>query len=220
MKNRLINGFETARTRMINEQLVPRGISDPMVLAAMGKVPRHLFVDEALEGQAYSDFPLPIGEGQTISQPFIVALMTQALRLKGDEKVLEIGTGCGYQAAVLSQICQRIFTVERIKKLYVKARRTFDLLHYHNIICKLDDGTWGWPEQSPFDAIIVTASGPKLPEPLLEQLADPGIMVMPVGADRFSQDLVVVTKQAGRLSEQVIEQVRFVDLIGNHGWHR
>lgn len=203
---------------MVREQLIPRGITDERVLNAMKTVPRHEFVEEALEQQAYGDFPLPIGEGQTISQPYIVALMTQALELKGDEQVLEIGTGCGYQAAVLSMLCGKVYTVERIKLLHTKARKTFDNLHYFNIICKLDDGTIGWPEYAPYQAIIVTASGPEIPEPLLLQLDDPGILVIPVGSDKFSQELIVVKKEKGKIVKNVIERVRFVDLVGKYGW--
>ena len=211
------NNYEKARERMVSEQLVRRGIDDPRVLAAMGKVPRHLFVEDALRGQAYGDHPLPIGRGQTISQPFIVALMTQALKLAGHERVLEIGTGSGYQAAILSLLCEKVFTVERIDTLLSRARTVFDQLHYINILSRLDDGTVGWAEYSPFDAIMVTAGGPKVPEPLLEQFADPGVLVIPVG-DRYVQDLTMVRKEHGELSQKVIESVRFVDLVGDHGW--
>jgi len=212
------HNYEKARERMVREQLMPRGITDPRVLAAMNTVPRHLFVEDALEAQAYGDHPLPIGEGQTISQPYIVALMTQALNLQGHEKVLEIGTGSGYQAAVLAQLCEQVFTVERLTSLYIGARKLFDQLQYFNIRCRIDDGTLGWQEHSPYDAIMVTAAGPKVPEPLLDQLADPGVMAMPIGMERWSQELVVITKEKGQISERVIEQVRFVSLIGNHGW--
>ena len=196
---------------------MPRGISDPKTLEAMRRVPRHLFVEEAMKDQAYGDFPLPIGRGQTISQPFIVALMTQALGLKGHEHVLEIGTGSGYQAAILSRVCEKVYTVERIDTLLVQARKVFDSLHYINILTKLDDGTHGWPEFAPYDAIIVTAAGPRVPQPLLDQLADPGKLVIPVG-DRGVQDLRLVTKKNGEIAEKTIEYVRFVSLIGDHGW--
>lgn len=204
---------------MVDEQLIPRSITDHETLEAMRKVPRHLFVEDAMQDQAYGDFPLPIGRGQTISQPYIVALMTQALNLKGHESVLEIGTGSGYQAAILSRICEKVYTVERIDSLLVQARKVFDSLHYLNILTKLDDGTHGWPEYSPYDAIIVTAGGPKIPEPLLEQLADPGTLVIPVG-DRGVQDLRRVTKKDGQVTEETIEYVRFVNLIGDHGWQK
>ncbi len=209
--------FEKARARMVDEQLVPRGIKDLMVLKAMSEVPRDLFVDEALQSQAYGDFPLPIGEGQTISQPYIVALMTQALHLAGHEFVLEIGTGSGYQAAILSQICTKVFTIERLKPLFLRARKLFDQLHYTNIVARADDGTIGWPEFAPFDAIIITAAGPKVPEPLVEQLADPGILIIPVG-DRWIQDLVLVSKKEGQIREQKLDAVRFVSLVGAFGW--
>lgn len=202
---------------MVREQLLPRGINDPKVLDALNTIPRHLFVQDALQAQAYGDFPLPIGDGQTISQPYIVALMTQALQLKGGEKVLEIGTGCGYQSAILAYICEKVYTVERLKSLYINARKIFDQLHYLNIVCKIDDGTLGWPEYASYDAIMVTASGPEVPAPLIEQLADPGVMVIPVG-DRLSQELLVVTKENGEIKTTSIESVRFVSLIGDHGW--
>jgi protein-L-isoaspartate(D-aspartate) O-methyltransferase len=205
------------RERMVVEQLVPRGIHDESVLQAMRSVPRHLFVDDAMYSCAYGDHPLPIGSGQTISQPYIVALMTQALELKGSEKVLEIGTGSGYQAAILSRLCDRVYTIERIDSLLVRARKIFDKLHYHNIISRIDDGTTGWPSEAPFDGIIVTAGGPKVPEPLIAQLADPGRMVIPVG-DQFVQELRLIEKKEGRISDSIIEHVRFVNLIGTHGW--
>ena len=213
----LASDFEKARAKMVDEQIISRSIHDQKTLDAMRKVPRHLFVEDALQNQAYGDFPLPIGRGQTISQPFIVALMTQALGLKGHERVLEIGTGSGYQAAILSQICEKVYTVERVDTLLVQARKVFDSLHYLNILTKLDDGTSGWAEYAPYDAIIVTAGGPKVPLPLLEQLADPGILIIPVG-DRSVQDLRAVTKKDGEITEKTIELVRFVNLIGEHGW--
>ncbi|MFC1843179.1 protein-L-isoaspartate(D-aspartate) O-methyltransferase [Thermodesulfobacteriota bacterium] len=209
--------FEKARARMVDEQLIPRSINDPKTLEAMKKVPRHFFVEDAMKNQAYGDFPLPIGRGQTISQPYIVALMTQALALQGHEHVLEIGTGSGYQAAILSQICEKVYTVERIDTLLVQARKVFDSLHYLNILTKLDDGTNGWLEYAPYDAIIVTAGGPKVPLPLLDQLTDPGTLIIPVG-DRGVQDLRLVTKKDGEITEKTIEYVRFVNLIGDHGW--
>ena len=204
---------------MVEEQLIPRGINDPATLQAMRTVPRHLFVDDAMYSSAYGDYPLPIGAGQTISQPYIVALMTQALKLKGDERVLEIGTGSGYQAAVLSQVCERVYTIERIDSLLVRARKIFDRLHYHNIISRIDDGTAGWPSEAPFDGILVTAGGPSIPEPLLEQLADPGRMIIPVG-DQYLQELQLAEKIDGEINIQIIELVRFVNLIGQHGWAR
>jgi len=211
--------YEKVRARMVREQLIPRDITDPRVLKAMGQVPRHLFVEDALGSQAYGDFPLPIGESQTISQPYIVALMTQALCLQGHENILEIGTGSGYQAAILAQICNKIYSVERINSLLVRARRVFDQLHYLNILCKLDDGTLGWPQYAPFDAIVVTAAGPRIPAPLLDQLADPGVLLMPVG-DLYRQELQKVSKKNGELTTSIVESVRFVKLVGAHGWQK
>jgi protein-L-isoaspartate(D-aspartate) O-methyltransferase len=202
---------------MVANQIEARGIKDSRLLEAMRKVPRHLFVDEALWDQAYGDFPLPIGHGQTISQPYIVARMTEELGLKGDEKVLEIGTGSGYQTAILAELAQNVFSVERISALLPRAKRVLDQLGYHNVMIKLDDGTWGWKEHAPYDAVIVTAGSPAVPEPLLEQLDDPGIMVVPVG-DNYSQTLIRIVKKGGKIHKRFLEGVRFVKLIGDHGW--
>ena len=209
--------WEIIRERMVEEQLIPRGIQDENTLKAMRTVPRHLFVDDALGTSAYGDHPLPIGSGQTISQPYIVALMTQALQLTDTKRVLEIGTGSGYQAAVLSRACGRVYTIERIDSLLVRARKIFDRLHYHNIISRIDDGTVGWASEAPFDGIIVTAGGPKIPQPLVDQLADPGRLVIPVG-DQFVQELQLLEKKDGETTITTIEHVRFVNLIGTHGW--
>lgn len=213
----MIDRFATIRERMVQEQLITRGISDPRVLEAMREVPRHCFVDDALQSRAYGDFPLPISAGQTISQPFIVALMTEALALTGSERVLEIGTGSGYQAAILSRLCSQVFTIERINVLLAASRRVFDQLRYFNIVAKLDDGTLGWPEHGPFDAIIVTAGGPEIPEPLVEQLADGGRLIIPVG-DQHLQTLQLVEKDDEEIRVSELEKVRFVDLVGEHGW--
>ncbi|MCB5285368.1 MAG: protein-L-isoaspartate(D-aspartate) O-methyltransferase [Candidatus Cloacimonetes bacterium] len=202
---------------MIEEQLVRRGITDQRVLDAMRTVPRHLFVEDAIQSQAYSDFPLPIGSGQTISQPYIVALMTMALQLTGSEKILEIGTGSGYHAAILSRLCQKVYTVERLDALVSRARKIFDRLRYHNIVSRIDDGTEGWPSEAPFDRIIVTAGGPRIPAPLIDQLADPGRLIMPVGGQEV-QELQVADKRDGDIKITTIEHVRFVDLIGAHAW--
>lgn len=202
---------------MVDEQLIPRDITDEPTLRAMRTVPRHLFVDDALASCAYGDHPLPIGAGQTISQPYIVALMTEALQLKGHERVLEIGTGSGYQAAILSRVCDRVYTIERIDSLLVRARKIFDKLHYHNITSRLDDGTEGWSSEAPFEAIIVTAGGPNIPEPLIEQLTDPGKMIIPVG-DQYTQELKLLEKINGETHVKTIEYVRFVNLVGAHGW--
>ncbi len=203
---------------MIREQLLSRGISDELTLKSMGEVPRHLFVDDAMWARAYGDYPLPIAAGQTISQPYIVAYMTQALELKETDKVLEIGTGSGYQAAVLSRICEKVYTVERIHTLLAAARKTFDKLRYYNIVSKLDDGTLGWPENGPYDAIIITAGGPKIPEPLITQLADNGRLIMPVGGQHV-QILQLLTKRGQSTEISSLESVRFVNLIGEFGWN-
>jgi len=202
---------------MVSQQIAARGIRDPAVINAMRKVPRHLFLDEALWDQAYGDFPLPIGQGQTISQPYIVALMTQELDLAGNERVLEVGTGSGYQAAVIAQIARVVFSVERIPALLSRTRKILDRLGYTNILLKLDDGTWGWRDEAPFDAVIVTAASPGVPQPLLDQLADPGVMVIPVG-DEYSQVLVKIVKSGGQIHREEKGGVRFVRLIGDHGW--
>lgn len=204
---------------MVQEQLLNRDIHDPRTLAAMTEVPRHWFVDDAMQGRAYGDHPLPIGAGQTISQPYIVAFMTQALRLEGGEKVLEIGTGSGYQAAVLSRLCSQVFTVERINSLLAGARRIFDRLRYFNIRSKLDDGTMGWTEFAPYDAIMVTAGGPEIPAPLIAQLADPGRLIIPVG-DQHEQVLQLLEKKAGKVEITLLAGVRFVDLVGEYGWNK
>lgn len=202
---------------MVEEQLKPRGIDDELTLKAMLEVPRHLFVEEAMRSRAYGDYPLPIAAGQTISQPYIVAKMTQLLRLTGKERVLEVGTGSGYQAAILSRMCERVFTIERINRLLADARKVFDQLRYYNIVAKLDDGTMGWSENAPYDAIITTAGGPEVPPPLIDQLAEGGRMIIPVG-DQNVQELQLVTKTDGEVAVQHLERVRFVDLIGKYGW--
>lgn len=211
-----LSAFAIHRQRMM-ETLVEGGIRDSATLRAMNEVPRHQFVEDAMQARAYGDFPLPIGSQQTISQPIVVAMMTQALRLQGHERVLEIGTGSGYQAAVLSRLCKRVYTVERIHSLLGRARKVFDQLHYYNIISCIDDGTVGWPDQAPFDAVLVTAGGPKIPEPLIEQLADPGRIVMPVGTQE-EQELHLLEKRNRKIRVQSIGHVRFVNLIGEHGW--
>ena len=203
---------------MVREQLEARGVTDRAVLEAMRKIPRHLFVEEALAAQAYQDHSLPIGQGQTISQPRTVGLMTQALRVEPGMKVLEIGTGSGYQAAVLAEVGAEVFTVERLKPLFLAARERLFRQRYFRVRCKLDDGTLGWPEEGPFDRIIVTAGGPLPPPPLLDQLADPGRMAIPVGPAKRSQRLIVVSREGGRVQEEDLGDVAFVDLVGAHGW--
>jgi protein-L-isoaspartate(D-aspartate) O-methyltransferase len=210
--------FKIARERMVVQQLISRGITDEKVLNAMKKAPRHLFVDEALYDQAYGDYPLPIGWGQTISQPYIVALMTQELELKGDEKVLEIGTGSGYQAAVLGEIAKKVYSVERVSAILPRTKKTLSELGYKNIFIRVDDGTFGWDKESPFDAILVTAASPDIPEPLLRQLSDNGgRLIIPVG-DEFSQNLIKIKKTDGKIKKENKGGVRFVKLIGEHGW--
>ena len=209
--------FHLQRKRMVERQLIPRGIRDPRVLNAMEKVPRDRFVEKALAGEAYSDYPLPIGDNQTISQPYIVALMTEALDLRGKEKTLEIGTGSGYQTAILAELSKEVYTIERIKPLLIKAKEVLTELDYKNIMFKAFDGTLGWKEYEPYDAVIVTAGAPEIPEPLLEQLAEGGRLIIPVG-NRFSQELIRITKKKGNYSEKSLGGCRFVDLIGFHGW--
>jgi protein-L-isoaspartate(D-aspartate) O-methyltransferase len=209
--------FQKARDRMVDSQLVGRGIHDKRVLDAMRKVPRHLFVDEALQEQAYSDHPLPIADKQTISQPYIVALMTESLELQGHEKVLEIGTGSGYQAAILAELAQRVFSVERLPNLAYRANQTLHKLGYTNVIVRVADGTMGWPDEAPFDGIIVTAGTPKIPQPLVDQLAMGGKLVLPVG-DRLSQSLVLVERMPEGIQKTDLGGVRFVDLVGKWGW--
>jgi len=202
---------------MVENQIIARGINDPLVIQAMSQVPRHLFVSEALVDSAYGDFPLPIGEGQTISQPFIIAEMTQSLTLTGQERVLEIGTGSGYQAAVLSHIVYRVYTIERNNTLYLQTRKLFDRLKYHNIVTRYSDGTLGWKSESPFDAIIVTAGGNQIPEPLVNQLIEGGRLVMPVGG-LHSQELLRIEKTSTGIRTVNLGGCRFVKLIGEHGW--
>ena len=209
--------FDRLRNDMVEKQIEARGITDPNVLAAMRRVPRHLFVSEALMDQAYSDFPLPIGDQQTISQPYIVAEMTQALQLTKEDRVLEIGTGSGYQAAILAQIAFRVYTIERIHNLYVKARKLFDQLGYHNIVTRYSDGTSGWRDESPFDAIMVTAGAPEIPAVLVNQLALGGRMVIPVG-NQYTQDLVRLVRDENGVHQVNLGGCRFVKLIGEHGW--
>ena len=209
--------YERQRQDMVRRQIEARGVTDPKVLAAMQKVPRHLFVSDALRDQAYGDFPLPIGEQQTISQPYIVAEMTQALQPGKDDRILEIGTGSGYQAAILAEIVFRVYTIEKIYPLYTKSRKIFDKLRYHNIVTRYSDGTSGWDDESPFDGIIVTAGSPGIPQPLISQLAVGGRMVIPVG-DLYSQDLIKIYKDEHGIHKTNLGGCRFVKLVGEHGW--
>ena len=210
--------FEIARRRMVETQIVARGISDRRVIEAMLKVPRHIFVEEAMSAQTYSDSSLPIGEKQTISQPYMVALMTELLQLTGTEKVLEIGTGSGYQAAILATISSRVCTVERIRSLALRARKALDSLGLLNVNIKIGDGTDGWGTEAPFDAILVTAGAPDIPEELIAQLKAGGRLVIPVG-DQLEQSLVrVIKKEDGSLYRETSVTCRFVKLIGKCGW--
>jgi protein-L-isoaspartate(D-aspartate) O-methyltransferase len=204
---------------MIQEQIVARGITTPHLLEVLLKIPRHLFVQEAMAVQAYSDGPLPIGEKQTISQPYMVALMTDLLELGNKDHVLEIGTGSGYQTAILASLVRRVWTIERIRPLAMQARKILDSLHLLNVNIKVGDGTLGWPEEGPFDAILVTAGAPAIPETLAAQLAPGGRMVIPVG-DESSQTLVRIRKAPdGTLTQETGIGCRFVPLIGQQGWH-
>jgi len=197
--------------KMVRGQLISRGIVDQNVLQVMENTPRHLFIPENLRLEAYRDGPLPIGEGQTISQPFIVAIMTELLQLKGHEKVLEIGTGSGYQAAVLAQLVDTCYTIELVKKLADEASLHLKQVGYTNVVAKCDDGYKGWPEHAPFDRIIITAAPPEIPQTLVDQLKPDGIMVLPVG--KYYQDLIVVTKMKTGIKRERIIPVRFVPMV-------
>lgn len=209
--------FRQLREMMVRTQLVARGIRDERVLDAMRRVPRHLFVSEGVRGRAYDDAALPAGEGQTISQPYIVAIMTELLELRGGEKVLEIGTGSGYQAAVLAELAYEVFTMERRGALARKAENNLASLGYDNVHCLVGDGTLGWPAEAPYERILVTAGAPRVPPPLIEQLAEGGVMVAPVG-DFFSQQLVKLRNKGRRLETERHIPCVFVPLVGAEGW--
>lgn len=212
--------FEVARKRMVQEQIIARGISSPRLIETLAKLPRHLFVQEAMSAQAYSDGPLPIGEKQTISQPYMVALMTELLELTPNDHVLEIGTGSGYQTAVLACLVRKVYTVERIRTLATQARKVLDSLRLINVNIKVGDGTIGWQEEAPFDAILVTAGAPAIPETLAEQLAPGGRLVIPVGSEN-NQTLLRIRKEAdGSLTHETGIACRFVPLIGQKGWNQ
>ena len=213
----LIQSCAGQRRKMVEEQLVERGVKDLRVLEAMSRVPRHLFAQESLEHRSYGDTPLPIGENQTLSQPYIVGAMTEALGLKGEERVLEIGTGSGYQTAIIAELARQVFTIERLNNLSRKAQKLLEGLSYMNIVFKMFDGTYGWPDQAPFDAILITASAREIPESLIKQLGDGGRLVAPIGeADK--QKLVLLTKSGERVSRQDLGDCKFVPLIGKYGW--
>ncbi len=213
----MIINYLQARERMVQEQLVSRGIRDPGVLRAMAKVPRHLFLESELWDQAYEDHPLPIGVNQTISQPYMVALMAEALELTGAERVLEVGTGSGYAAAVLSELCAEVFTVEAVEELALKARTILSRLGYRNVSVLVGDGTLGWKEHSPYDAAVIAAAAPCIPRPLLEQLKTPGDLVFPMG-EKELQTLVRIRKDKAGIREEYLGECHFVKLRGQYGW--
>ncbi len=206
--------FEARRLQMVEQDIEARGVKDALVLKAMRKVQRHLFVEQSLWPKAYNDHPLPIGDGQTISQPYVVALMTEALALRGDERVLEVGTGSGYQAAILAEIVKEVFTIEIRPEIYTKTRDRLQKLGYKNIHLKQGDGYLGWPEYAPFDAVIVTASANHIPPPLLTQLKEGGRLIMPLGSTTFYQNLTLVTKRLGKVEVKELGAVAFVPLVG------
>lgn len=209
--------FEEARHRMVERQLAQRGINDERVLQVMREVPRHRFVPEDMWDMAYRDTPLPIGHDQTISQPYIVAYMTQMLHLTPGDRVLEIGTGSGYQAAILSCLAKQVYTLERVPELAQHAEQVLQELGYHNIQVRVGDGGYGWPEAAPFDAIIVTAAAPELPQPLIDQLAEGAPIVAPIGPAGY-QELVRLYRRGDRTQIEHLVPVAFVPLIGEHGW--
>ncbi len=210
--------YAELRYEMVEHQIRARGISGPRVLAAMRKIPRHLFVPPAYERAAYQDNPLPIGEGQTISQPYIVAVMTELLELQPGDRVLEVGTGSGYQAAILAELAARVISVERLPAVAENARRNFERSGTTNVEVVVGDGTKGYPAEAPYDGIIITAATPSIPEPLIDQMAEGGRLVAPVGPRDF-QDLVRLVKREGRVERTGFGGVCFVPLIGEHGWH-
>jgi len=214
-------GFEARaareRERMVDEQLARRGITDARVLDVMRRIPRHRFVEEGLTHGAYEDHPLPIGEGQTISQPYIVALMTALLELTGQEKVLEVGTGSGYQTAVLGALTRRVCSIERLPRLAERARATLEALGVQNVWIRVGNGALGWPDEAPFDRILVAAGGPSVPPPLVEQLAEGGRMVLPVGSPE-DQVLTVVERVGGQTQTRQAGECKFVKLVGKYAW--
>jgi protein-L-isoaspartate(D-aspartate) O-methyltransferase len=210
--------FAALRDRMVDQQIRARGVVDPRVLAAVRQVPRHLFIPQHLWDQAYHDYPLPIGADQTISQPYIVALMTEILEVRETDRILELGTGSGYQAAILAELAAQVFSIDRMGDLASQAKAVLDSLGYKNVQIRVGDGTLGWPEEAPFDGIIVTAGAPKVPRPLTEQLALGGRLVIPVG-DMWSQTLTCVRKTESGLKFEYHGGCRFVRLIGKYGWN-
>jgi protein-L-isoaspartate(D-aspartate) O-methyltransferase len=215
----MANNFEELRKKMVDKQLINRGIKDEKVIDAFSEVPREEFVGEKYKSSAYDDGPLPIGSGQTISQPYIVALMIDSLNLNEDDKVLEIGTGSGYAAAVLAKIVNEVYTIEKIDKLAEKAKERFKKLNYTNISTKVGDGTLGWSENAPYDGIVVSAAAPHVPEALINQLAESGKIIIPVGEDGGVQRLKLIKKSKdGTVTEENLDYVRFVPLLGENGY--
>lgn len=212
-----MEGYEVLRRQMVERQLQPRGISEPRVLEVMRTVPRHVFVPEDIRHRAYDDMALPLAHGQTISQPYMVGVMTELLELAGTERVLEIGTGSGYQCAVLSRLCAKVYSIERICELTEYATEKLKSLGYDNVHLKCSDGTLGWPDEAPFDRIIVTAAAPELPAPLVEQLAEGGIIMAPLGS-HYSQILTIGRKEGGVLKLSHHTGCVFVPLLGAHAW--
>jgi protein-L-isoaspartate(D-aspartate) O-methyltransferase len=209
--------FDEARHQMVEQQLAGRGITDERVLQVMREVPRHQFVPEDLWDMAYRDTPLPIGYSQTISQPYIVAYMTQMLQLTPDDRVLEVGTGSGYQVAILSRLAEQVYTIERVEELAIRAEQVVKELGYDNITFRVGDGGYGWPEAAPFDAIIITAAAPEVPQPLVDQLAGGAPLLAPIGPTGY-QELIRLTQQGERTQVENLVPVAFVPLVGEHGW--
>ena len=209
--------YTQARERMVQDQLAARGITDARVLAVMGRVPRHAFVEDYLRDQAYEDYPLPIGENQTISQPYMIAIMAQVLQLERTERILEIGTGSGYFSAILAELGALVYSVERLKSLASHAQATLQTLGYRNVFIDVGDGSLGWPDHAPFDAVVIGSAAPCLPRPLLSQLIQGGRLVLPVGEEEL-QTLVKVSKEPSGLHEEYFGECRFVKLRGQYGW--
>jgi len=212
-----VQDFAELRRMMVEQQIRGRGVRDERVLEAMLAVPRHEFVPQTFVDEAYADKPLPIGEGQTISQPYMVAVMSEALELAGTERVLEVGTGCGYQAAVLSLLAREVYSVESNATLALDAQKRLERLGYANIHVRTGDGTLGLPELAPFEGIVVTAAAPRVPEPLAEQLAEGGRLVIPVGSES-EQDLLALRREGEKTIARVVNHCRFVPLVGRYGW--